>query len=289
MKIGIESCYGFGDCLMNAAVIKKLTEFVAPDQIDVAVGEGHQDAFYNIPNVNIIPLKGFRPLGKGMEYFKNNDYQIYFQMTQHVTWNMTTPLWTTPCLNARNFCIEYGDATWCDWETVGHFLEEFFFAGLIPATPKILPPIFIPTQEEIANAVLKVNLEKPMIAIETGFTSNQSWLDDSTVRMIYDHYKYSHEVLFVSKDNEFCSKLNGLTRRECVILLSYCEKFFNTCSGFFVASLSESIKSSHLQNICMITEEAFKQYHFQHLQDEPSVTLAFNEDDLIKFLKNDKV
>jgi hypothetical protein len=291
---------------MNAGVLAKLSEWFWDTKIDVAVGESHQDAFYNLPYVNIIPLKGFRPLGKGMEYFKNNDYDLYFQMTQHATWNKAIPLTLTPSLNARNFCIEYQEQSvliaqrlagfnlntdvtgvqsvgvsqdWCDWEVVGDFKELRF-----------RPPVFIPTQEEVQKVMGFVhnNLKgKRLIAIETGFTSNQSWLDFSTVSMIRDHYAGSHEILFVSKDNKFCQKLNGLTRRECVVLLGYCEKFFNTCSGFFVASLSEPIKFPKLENICMITKEMFEIYQLQHLRDDyPNITVAHNLQDLMNFLRN---
>ena len=77
MKIGIESCYGFGDCLMNVAILNEI--FNSEIRVDVATSENNTDAFHNIPNINVIPLKGFRPLGKGVEYFKANDYDIVFQ------------------------------------------------------------------------------------------------------------------------------------------------------------------------------------------------------------------
>tara|TARA_R110002167_G_scaffold190962_1_gene393240 strand:- start:4470 stop:5300 length:831 start_codon:yes stop_codon:yes gene_type:complete len=275
---------------MNAGVLAKLSQSLGDIKFDVAVGESHQDAFYNLSYVNIIPLKGFRPLGKGMEHFKNSDYDVCYQMTQHATWNNQTSLLLTPSINAKKLCDEMADVTWCDWEVFGDLLE-----------PHFRPPVFIPTPEEIRNVSSFVRHDlsgKPIIAIETGFTSNQSWLDFPTIRMIRDHYADSHEVLFVSKDNPCCQKLDGLTRRECVVLLGYCEKFFNTCSGFFVASISGPIELQlsrcvsnglypALENICMISTSSYETFKLQHLKDEyPNVTFAHNLQDLMNFLRN---
>lgn len=284
MKIGIESCYGFGDCLMNAGAIHKIFQHVE-ETVDVAVGECHKDAFYNIPNVNIIPLKGFRPLGKGMEYFENNDYDLSFQMTQHATWNphQSFGLWATPHRHAVNICETLVYCGLLDPMDADELCEDFSVA-------EVATPLFIPTEKEISNVASFVSLKlrsKPIIAIETGFTSNQSWLDIPTTQLIHDHYSDSHEVLFVSKDNGFSKKLDGLTRRECIVLLGYCEKFFNTCSGFFVASLSDPIKFPKLENVCMVAKGAFEQFKFQHLKSNPNITIAFNKLELIEFLEKD--
>lgn len=286
MKIGIESCYGFGDCLMNAGVIHKIFQCVE-GTVDVAVGECHKDAFYNIPNVNIIPLKGFRPLGKGMEYFENNDYDLSFQMTQHASWNphQSFGLWATPHRHAVNICASLTYSGLLDPAKSREMSLQFW-------SKETATPLFIPTEKEISNVASFVSLRlrgKPLVAIETGFSSNQSWLTPSTARILYDHYSDSHEVLFVSKDNGFSKKLDGLTRRECIVLLSYCEKFFNTCSGFFVASMSDPIKFPKLENICMINKNDFERFKFQHLKSNPNITIAFNKLELIEFLEKDLI
>jgi len=236
VRIGVESSHGFGDALFNAPLLKALSQRYGC-KIGVAVRPHCADAFQNLPWVdNIIHIPD---LHHGRAALKAAGYGPVHQITQNVKFHEFTAsdpshsLIDTPLLTGRQLGLEDFDQR----------------------------PIFLPTAAEMSVGA-RYDDGLPNIAVESIFTSAQSWADQRALQIIVDAYKDSHRICWLSNNGapqaRYMDDMLRWTRREAVTALQHCQTLFSVGSGFFCAALA---LPKHLQPkriVCMWIDELYR-------------------------------
>lgn len=260
-KIGVESAYGFGDCLFNAPLLKAIKNLHNLPLI-VAVQKQCEDAFYNLPWID--EIINISSLDEGISHFRSNGYQYTYQITQNILF----------------LHYKQKDPTHSLIDTPSWFAHEKALSDFNPR------PIFIPTSEEvnIANELL-AGLDTPIIGIESVAKSGQSWIDQKAVDMILDAHINTHKILWFS--NGQCPahprilNMSRFTRRQLIMMLRGCEKFYTTGSGFFCAALSLAKELQPKQVIALWIDEYYKyESRLCELQYHPNIRWAHNHVEL---------
>ena len=231
--IGIESSHGFGDICFNLPLIKAIHDKYQ-DSITVATCSRCKDALYNIPWVsNIIEIPD---MYHGAAELKRLGCDPIFQITQNIRFfefresDPNHSLVDTPRLTGRLIGLQDFDQT----------------------------PIFIPTNHELQRAGNYIS-DRRLIALESIYTSGQSWADKHAFDMIFEKYRDTHRILWLSNngapDLPFVDKMHNYTRRELITMLPRCDKFYSVGSGFFCASLGLQQRPS---TVCLWRDEFYK-------------------------------
>lgn len=263
MRIGVESCYGFGDALFNIPLIKAISE-KHKTKIGVATMPHCMDAFSNIPWISeVISIPG---LNHGHPILTKLGYNKVFQITQNVKFEefrvtnpehslIDTPLWTGRQLGLPDFDQR---------------------------------PIFIPTKEELATGA-KYNDPMPSIMIESVYKSGQSWADNKAFQMILDKYKSDHRICWMSNQNApqvpHLDDMLRWTRRQIICSLPYSKVFFSVGSGFFCSNLAEGAQAKKV--ICLWTNSYYKyEERIAQLNLHPNIVWVHNHSELEKALSD---
>lgn len=250
--IGVEACYGFGDGVFLAPLLKRISEH-HNQPVEVAVQAQCADAYHNLPWVGKITHIG--QLHEGMRFFGD---RICYQVTPNVHFpnfkesNQDHSLIDT----ARDIGRHYG---------LGDFDQR---------------PIFIPTPDEM----ISFPSSRSLIAIESHHKSGQSWARPESFQPVLDRYCQTHEVLWLC--NQDAPKRphvhavgNRYTRRQLVCLLSQCETFFSVGSGFFCASLALATPPSRVVSLWI--DDYYKyERRLTELAWHPNLVWAHNQDEL---------
>ena len=236
-RVGVESAHGFGDCLFNIPLIRELS-IIHDTKIGVATRPHCKDAFYNIPCISeIIEIPS---MGYGAEKFRHLEYDQSFQITQNIKFfefresDPNHSLINTPLLTGHQLnCPQNFDNR----------------------------PIFIPTVSELEKTQSIIQ-DRPTIAIESVFTSGQSWADKQAFDMIVSKYSSTHRILWLS--NHEAPKIQAVddmlrfTRRECIMCLRACDIFFSVGSGFFCSSLALPTEHQPKKIVCLWIDDSYK-------------------------------
>jgi hypothetical protein len=237
-NIGVESAHGFGDSLFNVPLIRELS-LLHNTKIGVAVRPHCKDAFYNVPWVSeIIEIP---QMWHGIKALQDLGYKHQIQITQNVKFFefrndhdpqhslIHTPLWTGRQLN----CPEFDNK-----------------------------PLIFPTSEEIMVGSTMLAENRPTIAIESTYTSAQSWADKKAFDAIMGKYAQTHRILWLSNENApsipAVDNMLRFTRRECIMCLQACEIFFSVGSGFFCASLALDRPRQPKKIVCLWVDDLYR-------------------------------
>lgn len=234
-KVGVESAHGFGDCLFNAPLIKAIGEKHGT-KVTVTVRPHCADAFENLPFVDRVVK--VQEMHHGMKWLRENGYKHAYQITQNVKFfefrqhDNRHSLVDTPTLTGKQIGVQFDPR------------PLFAASGREHSAAKTLPD------------------DKPIIAIESVYTSAQSWAQPAHIMQIVDKFKDTHRILWLS--NSGCPKINGVddmlrfSRRECIMCLSRCRYFFSVGSGFFCATLALPREFQPKNTVCLWTDELYR-------------------------------
>lgn len=266
--IGIESSHGFGDILFNIPLIRAIRKKHNYDRTIVAVRQHCKDALFNIPDIDKIVQ--IDQMGQGFDKLKNEGCHDTYQITQNVKFyefrqqDHNHSLIHTPLLTGKQLgCDDFDNR-----------------------------PIFIPTEAEYTTTSTMVQ-ERPTIAIESVYTSQQSWANDIAISSIVEKYQNTHRILWLSNtgapNNPSVDNMMRFTRRECLMCLRACDLFFSVGSGFFCGSLALPAELQPRKIICLWDDTLYKyeepiaQYNWH-----PDITWVHNYNELQEFLVNGK-
>ena len=260
-----ESCYGFGDCLMNIPLIKAYSE-CKNHSVHIATRNANKDAFENLDFIE--KIHPITKLNEGKELAKKINLP-YQQLTQHYWWkriNQQSLMDIPSIVGKRKFDLIFPNQ-----------------------------PIIIPTEEEI-SATEDLRSTIPLIAIEADCNSNQSWVKDKSdifEKLLSQIMPTPYKILWLSKTKpipEFMQKLDYVddmhrfTRRECVAALRHCELLISTNSGFFVAAMALKNNMQPQQVLSLLSSRSERGYkiHEKILQYgwHKNLKWAFNESEL---------
>ena len=238
-QIGVESAHGFGDGLFNVALIRELSQH-HNTKIGVAVRPHCKDAFYNLPWVD--EIVEIPQMNDGAKVLQNLGYKRTIHITQTVKFFefrerdtnhslIDTPLWTGRQLGLPDFDQR---------------------------------PVFYPTSEEMAATDCMMS-DQPTIAIETVYTSGQSWTKQQDIQLILDKYLSTHRILWLSNsdapDHPNVDNLLRFSRRQVIMCLRACDVFFSVGSGFFCASLALPSGLQSTRIVCLWQDGFYKYEH----------------------------
>lgn len=222
--IGIEMAHGAGDACFSIPLIEALC-IKDNARAVIAVEKRCADIYNHVPCICDIVEIPYMHHGKDM-IEKKTTIQNFYQITPHV------------------YFSAYKDAD-CNHSLALTAMAIGKHYG-VDINPR--PKIYITQEETMAAKLFFDNLNhNNIVAIESEFLSGQSWTNnDDFEKMV----KKSPEKLFLwlsLKEPAFnTSNLiyvgKSLTRRECIALLNHVQLFVNVGSGFFCASLSETIR-----------------------------------------------
>lgn len=221
--VGVEACYGFGDGLFLAPLIKRIAERHG-GPVEMAVQAQCADAFHNLPWV--AKITHVNNLHDGMALFRDRPHS--YQITPNVYFPSFKESHPDHSLidTARGIGRHYG---------LGDFDQR---------------PIFLPSREDLE---VRVNLLRPVIAVESHYKSGQSWADKNSFKPILDKYGSTHDVLWLSNqdapNHPNVHTLKNCSRRQVITLLSKAETFFSVGSGFFCASLALEVPPQRI--VCL--------------------------------------
>lgn len=219
MKIGVECTYGFGDCVFAAPAIRAISQHHNA-KATVAVQQQCADAFANLEFIDRVLHIG--SMWDGIRHFESHSYDRIYQLTPQVRFEACKSKDPEFSLidSAKHACSEYGIE-------IGD-----------------QRPIFNPTTAELRRSTEYASLlhGRPCIAIESYAKSGQSWADQRAIDSIIEAHKSTHQILWLSNvpapDVLHLHALKEFSRREIIMLLRCCEKFFSVGSGFFCASMA---------------------------------------------------
>jgi hypothetical protein len=262
MKIGVEAAYGFGDCLFNLPLIKAISEHYN-QKVNVATKSHCVDAFMNIPFVDNIDI--INNLNEGYSFYSRAGYTA-FQLTQNIKFEQfialdgSHSLIDTPMLTGREI-------------------------GIKPFNQK---PIFIPTINEI-NDGNRYDDGMPTIAIESVFTSGQSWATQNDIDLIVDKFKDTHRICWLSNQNapktKYIDDMLRWSRRTCICALAHCGAMFSVGSGFFCASMALPKERQPKKIICLWIDSYYRyEKRIAELELHSNIQWIHNRDELIKAL-----
>lgn len=252
--IGIEAAYNFGDNCFNTALIRCIKD-TYHDTIEVAVKPHCADAFYNIPWID--KITHINNLNDGMSIFKK--YDKSFQITQNVKFleykrkHPSHSLIDTPLWIAREI-------------------------GLPDFDQK---PIFIPTETEEKACEFLKDETMPIVAIESYYTSGQSWSNHDSIQYIIDHFSRTHKIIWLSNRNAppVADNMLQYTRRELIASLQYCDIMVSVGSGFFCAMLG--LVKQPKKVYCLWDDHFYKyENRLSELKWHPNITWIHNMQEL---------
>lgn len=251
--VGVEACLGFGDGMFLVPLTKKIAEH-HHTLVEVAVQKQCADAFHNLSWVG--KITHINDLYDGMHLFKT--YQHAYQIT--------------PAAYFTKFKESHPDHSLIDtalWISRHYGLGDFDQR-----------PIFIPTREELE---VRVNLNRPVIAVESHYKSEQSWATKQSFKPILDRYGDSHDILWLSNqdapNHPSVHTLRNCTRRQIIPLLSKAETFFSVGSGFFCASLALAMPPQRI--VCLWKDEFYRyERRLAELAWHPHIVWVHNQAEL---------
>lgn len=229
--VGVETAHGFGDCLFNAPLIQALAAKYQC-KVGIAVRAHCADAYANQPWVNeIITIAGLHQGHAALE-----GYQHRFQLTQNVKFfefrqhDQHHSLIDTPLVTGRQLGVSFDQR-----------------------------PLINLTESELA-AGDSIKTDRPIIAVESVFTSGQSWADIRAFEMILERYRDTHTILWLSNSGAppYANDLLRFSRREIIGCLKKADRFFSVGSGFFCASLALPAHLQPREIVCMWIDDFYK-------------------------------
>lgn len=264
MQIGIESAYGFGDCLFNLPLIKAVSEKYG-QKVNVAVKPHCADAFQNIPWIDNIDI--INNLNEGYSNYSKSGYKA-FQFTQNVkfeqfrSYDESHSLIDTPLLSGREI-------------------------GIYDFNQK---PIFIPTEHESYDGN-RYDDGIPTIAVESVYTSGQSWASQSDFELIINKFKDTHRICWLSNKNapktKYSDDMLRWSRRTCICSLRHCQTMFSVGSGFFCASMALPPEHQPKRIICLWIDSYYKyEKRITELNLHNNITWVHNTTELVEALNN---
>lgn len=236
MRIGVESSHGFGDCLFNLPLIKALSER-SNAKIDVAVRPHCADAFKNIPWVGeVVTIPG---LNHGRSALRKLGCTETHQVTQNVKF------------------LEFSSA-----DPQHSLVDTPLYVGRQLGLPDFdQRPIFLPTAAELTVGA-RYDDGLPNIAIESVFTSAQSWAGKAAFDLIVDAYKDSHRICWLSNSGapqtRYMDDMLRWTRREAITALQHCQTMFSVGSGFFCSALALPKHRQPKRIVCMWIDNVYR-------------------------------
>jgi len=257
IQVGIESSHGFGDGLFNVPLVEAISQKHGVP-VTVAVSNHCADAFANYPFIKVLKIAG---MNFGMKHFEENEFDYAYQITQNVKFykfreaDPNHSLIDTPKLVGEELGLTFDQR-----------------------------PLFSPTAREMEVGA-GMSSGMPTIAIESVYKSQQSWAGRRHIEKIFDHFKETHRILWLSNegapDHKNVDDMLRLSRRECIMSLQHCEYFFSVGSGFFCASLALPRELQPKNVVCLWTDSL---YRYEKVLKEkgwhPEITWINNEQKL---------
>ena len=233
-KIGVESAYSFGECLLNLPLIRALSRKYK-SKIGVASLPNCKAAFENIPYVS--EIVEIPTLGDGENALLKLGYDKCFQITPDVKFfefraqNNQHSLVDTPLLTGTQ----------------------------LGCTPFDQRPVFAPTPEEIEKTSMYL-CDRPMIAFDSA-AEIDSQTEANVLRSIIESHVNSHIVLWPGETPPFKSDsiflINDLTPREQILVTRMCTCVYTTGRDFTFACLSLPSKYQPKKVICLWHDEIY--------------------------------
>lgn len=226
-ELAVSCRLSFGDSMFCTALTKAVAARNPSGKVDVVAGNQYADAYTNLPWIGRIV----------------NDPQLL---------SNRQILESTP-----------GDHFWHYKATNGEFclfdthLKRAQTVGIDSFDQR---PIFIPTyREKLTVQQYVTGVDAPLLAVESVYFSGQSWSDRAATDAIVDRYAASHKILWLSNqdapDHPAVDPCTQFSRRQLIQLLTHCELFYTTGSGFFCASLAHSPGP---RTVCLWKDETYK-------------------------------
>ncbi len=262
--LGVESCHGFGDSLMNVSFLEAISAKIG-SKIGVAVKASCRDAFYNVSCVDeIITIPGFHD---GKRAFQSRNYKDSIQITQNHWF---------PEFKRRDDQHSLLDTASLTALELGY--------GVIDRRPK-----FIPTEQELAKTASFIFPPGPILAIEDAYNSGQSWSGASQTLAILEKYKRTHKIIWLSNstapNDPAIIDLSGWTRRELIVALRRVDLFFSVGSGFFIATLALEKQYQPKKVACLWIDEYYRyERRLAELQWHSDITWLHNNQELQSYL-----
>ena len=264
-KLGVESAHGFGDGLFNSALIRELSKH-HNTKVGVAVRPHCKDAFYNLPWVD--EIVEIQQMNEGAKALQDLGYQRTIQITQ----------------NVKFFEFRKSDPD-------HSLIDTPLFTGRQLGLPDFdQRPIFYPTREELATTDCMLS-DQPTIAIESVYTSGQSWTKRGDIQLILDKYLPTHRILWLSNsgapDHPNVDNLLRFSRRQAIMCLRACDIFFSVGSGFLCATLALPSGLQSTRTVCLWRDEFYKYKRplAQHTWCK-DLTWIHNQQELHQYLAN---
>lgn len=283
MPIGVESAHGFGDIYFNISLIRELKNKYN-DEMWVAARTHCKDALFNIPWVD--KIVEIQEMGQGIIKLKDMGCDPVFQITQNVKFVEFNPHGF-----ANPFVPEMDLGVLCEGDAWSHSLVHtpLWTGRQLHCPPNFdNKPIFIPTDDEILKTESMVQ-DRPTIAIESVYTSGQSWSDKRAIDAIVSKYADTHRILWLS--NQGAPEITAVddmlrfTRRECISCLRTCDIFFSVGSGFFCASLGLPEALQPKKIVCLWTDDVYKyEDPLNEYKWHPDITWIHNHDELNEWI-----
>ncbi len=271
--IAVESAHRFGDNILNTALIKAIAEKYG-HKIGVATQLRYADAFYNLPFIG--EIVHIDSMGDGDAKLKAFGYKEVIQIAQNIKF------W-----QYKNEDVEHSLIDTPLW--VGREL------GLPDFDQK---PIFVPIESEkevgmsLPNAAAWTTasgMVRKTIAIESVYTSEQSWAKPEDFQKIVDFCYNNHRILWVSNSGAPSRhNVNNMlrhTRREIIMCLQHCETFYTTGSGFMCAAFALPPELQPKKIVCLWRENDI--YRYPKRLDElkwANIEWIYNSEQLDKHL-----
>ena len=244
-KLLVQAYGRFGDNLCVAGAVSQIKDH----EIIIATNEEFKDSVLNIPNVkSVLTLDQNQAVS-----YANANQCILFQATlEHLAKNVQR-LDARLCEYFKNIGIDY------------------------------LKPMsgFFPTESETlwANEFADKYKDKPLLGVESGHTSNQSYMSTRNCDIIVNKYAKDYHILWLCNrayptDQTNIIPLGNLPRRNVCALLPKLSLFISSFSGYFWASRA---LEQPPQTICCVSQQ------FHDWYDNTNITNLFDNSEFDKF------
>lgn len=266
VKVGIEMSHSFGDALFAIPLIRAISE-KHQCKVILATNPKHSDAFLNLPFIHSVIH--INHINEGMATFKNQSYEVMYQITPQYHWG------AFKAIDQENSLID-----------VASYIGSRYNIAKFDQRP-----IFNPTAEELSIADKHItDIKMPIIAIESVANSGQSWMDQQAIDVIVNaHYK-THRILWLSNRNApqapYVDDLLKYTRRQIICMLKYVDIMYTTGSGFFCASLALPRDRQPKKIICLWIDDAYKyERRLANLQWHEDLRWVHDHNELLKAIE----
>lgn len=265
-RLGIECAHKFGDCVLNTGLIREASTRYGC-KIGVAVRDLYADAFISNPHIDEIVR--IHNMGEGPAAFKKLGYKSSHIATQ----------------NIRFFEFKaHGEHSLIDTPLMvgkGMGLREFNHK----------PELFL-SQAEI-ESVSAVKDSRPIIAIESVFTSGQSWATPDCFSLIVDKLQSTHKILWLSNqgapNGSNIDNMLRFSRRQVIAALRHVDVFFSVGSGFFCSTLGLDRSSQPKKIVCLWNDDMYRyKDRLNELKWHPDITWCLNREAFLDALCNIK-